>query len=258
MKEPDEDDWGKLKRVLKYLNGTKYLRLTLSVNNLGVLKWYVDGSHNVHWDCRGHGGAMFTMGKGAVLSYSRKLKLNTRSSTKTELVAADMYMPEMLWTLYFIQSQGYAAECVGLYQDNISAQLLMKNGRFSSGKKTKHIKAKFFFIKDKVDDREMHVIDYPTENMWSDVLTKLLQGMVFKKMRAALMNCSVNYKEDEEREVSCATEPVAGRGRRPSQPPQECVGKPQAGTDRLVGVPRIQRGGQPVAQRRTRGRCINN
>jgi hypothetical protein len=38
VKEPDEDNWGKLKGVLKYLNGTKYLRLTLSVDNLGVLK----------------------------------------------------------------------------------------------------------------------------------------------------------------------------------------------------------------------------
>ena len=106
VKSPDEDDWGKLKRVLKYLNGTKHLKLTLSVENLGVLKWYVDGSHNVHWDCKGHGGAVFTMGKGSVSSYSRKVKLNTRSSTETELVSADMFMPEMLWSLSFIQSQG--------------------------------------------------------------------------------------------------------------------------------------------------------
>jgi hypothetical protein len=78
-----------LKRVLKHLNGTKYLKLNLSVDNLGVLKWFVDRSHNIHWDCKGHRGAMFTMGKRATLSYSRKLKLNTRSSTETELVAAD-------------------------------------------------------------------------------------------------------------------------------------------------------------------------
>jgi hypothetical protein len=51
VKSPDEDDWGKLKRVLKYLNGTKYLKLKLSVDDLGLLKWYVDGLHNVHWDC---------------------------------------------------------------------------------------------------------------------------------------------------------------------------------------------------------------
>ena len=46
VKSPDEDNWGKLKRVLKYLNGTKYLKLRLTVDNLAVLKWYVDGLHN--------------------------------------------------------------------------------------------------------------------------------------------------------------------------------------------------------------------
>ena len=50
-------------------------------------------------------------------------------------------------------------ECVGLYQDNTSTQhaaALIKNGKMSSDKKTKHIKAKFFFIKDdRVDDGEI-------------------------------------------------------------------------------------------------------
>ncbi len=50
VKSPDKDDWGKLKRMLKYLNGTKYLKFKLSVDNFGLLKWYVDELHNVHWD----------------------------------------------------------------------------------------------------------------------------------------------------------------------------------------------------------------
>ncbi len=158
VKNRDEDDWGKLKRVITYLNGTNHLKLNLSVEDLGLLKWYMDGAHNVHWDCKGHGGALFTMGKGAASSYLRKVKLTTRSSTETELVVGEMYMSEMLWTLYL-------AECVGLYQDNISTQFLMKNGRILSGIKTKHVKAKFFFIKDKVNDGKVKVIDCPTENM---------------------------------------------------------------------------------------------
>ncbi len=42
-------------------------------------------------------------------------------------------------------------------------QLLMKNGPFLSGKKTKHIQAKFFFIKDRINDGEMIVVNCPTE-----------------------------------------------------------------------------------------------
>ena len=81
----------------------------------------------------------------------------------------------------------------------------MKNGRFSSGKKTKHIKVKFFFIKDKMDVGEIQVINCSTENMWADVLAKPLQGMAFKRMQAELMNCSVDYEEDEERETTLDT-----------------------------------------------------
>ena len=29
VKKPDEDDWGKLKRVLKYLKGTKHMRFSI-------------------------------------------------------------------------------------------------------------------------------------------------------------------------------------------------------------------------------------
>jgi hypothetical protein len=123
--------------------------------------------------------------------------------------------------------QGYAAECVGLNQDNISAQLLMKNGKFSSGKKTKHIKAKIFFIKDRVDDREIKVMDCPSKEMWADVLTKPLQGMAFRKMQAELMNCEVNYEDHQEKETARNKSSLTVRGKPPlpSQTSQECVGQ---------------------------------
>ncbi len=260
VKNPEKDNWGKLKRVLKYLNGTRYLKLKLSMDSLTMLKWYVDGSHNMHWDCKGHGGAMFTLGKGATSSYSRKVKLASRSSTETELITADMYMPEMLWLLYFIQGQGYKAECVGLHQDNNSMQLLMKNGRFSSGKKTKHIKAKFFFIKEKVNDGEVQVLDCPTGEMWVDVLTKPLQEIGFRTMQAKLMNFAIDYQDEEMTNKSISTTkllPTRGIIRNPSKAPQECVEHKgltaaRQGTDRQVGLARIPRRSGQVATHQVR------
>ena len=214
---------------------------------------------------------MFTMGRGATSSYSRKLKLNTRSSTETEIVTADMFMPEMLWSLHFIQAQGYEVECVGLYQDNISSQLLIKNGKMSSGKKTKHIKAKFFFIKDRVDDGEIKVIDCPTEKMWADVMTKPLQGTAFRVMRAELMNCDINYEdppEDDNLGSIPALKTVSWKKdiASYSKAPQECVGQnvkllPGRETDRRsgrghpqnLGVARLQ---QPTWQARSTGKGI--
>ena len=195
VKQPSEDDWGKLKRVLKYLNGTRHLHLTLTVDSLSSITWYVDGSHQIHDDCRGHTGALMTFGRGAVASSSRKQKINTRSSTETELVAVDDKIGDILWMRYFLESQGYTIDENIIYQDNMSTLSLEKNGRISGSGRTKHIKAKYYLVKDKYNTNEIDLKYCPTESMWADVLTKPLQGQKFREMRSFLMNCPLDYSE---------------------------------------------------------------
>ena len=36
------DDWGKLKIVLKYLKGTKHMKLILRLESLSVVNWWMD------------------------------------------------------------------------------------------------------------------------------------------------------------------------------------------------------------------------
>jgi hypothetical protein len=81
-------------------------------------------------------------------------------------------------------------------QDNMSALSLEKNGRVSSSKRTKHIKAKYFLIKDYYDSGEVDLQYCPTGEMWADVLMKPLQGQLFRDMRAFLQNCSRDYNDD--------------------------------------------------------------
>ena len=85
--------------MLKYLDGTKHMKLKLTVENLSIIKWWIDSSYNVHWDARGHNGAMMTMRKGAIISNSNKQKLNIGSSTESELVATHDQMPDVMHTL---------------------------------------------------------------------------------------------------------------------------------------------------------------
>ena len=106
VKSSDEDDWGKLKRVIKYLNGTKNLKLMLSADNVGIVNWFVDASYAIHNDCKGHTGAMLTLGSGAIASKSQKQKNNGKSSTEAELIAVDEALPQILWTRYFMEGQG--------------------------------------------------------------------------------------------------------------------------------------------------------
>ena len=65
-------------------------------------------------------------------------------------------------------------------------------------RKTKHIKANLLFIKDKVDSEEIKIVDFPARVMWSDILTKPLQGTEFRKIRGQLINCAMEYKDKEE------------------------------------------------------------
>ena len=86
------------------------------------------------------------MGRGVILSYLWKQKLNTKSSTETELVGVDDAIINIFWSLYFLQEQGCGSTHTIIYQDNKSAILLESNGKISNGKPTKHINAKYFLL----------------------------------------------------------------------------------------------------------------
>jgi hypothetical protein len=78
---------------MKYLNGTRDLRLTLGADKLNCIKWYVAASFAVHPDFKSHTGATmkFGDGEGALQSISRKQKLNTKSSTNPNWSAQVTY-----------------------------------------------------------------------------------------------------------------------------------------------------------------------
>jgi hypothetical protein len=129
-----------------------------------------------------------SLGQGMPINTSTKQKINTRSSTETELVAADDFMPIILWTNYFLDAQGYSTHDTILYQDNQSAILLEKNGRKSSSKRTKHLNCRYYFITDRINSKELTVEYCPTGEMVGDFFTKPLQGQLFYKFRQLIMN----------------------------------------------------------------------
>jgi hypothetical protein len=187
VKEADTDDYKKLARVMQYLRATKYLPLILGTDESGNIYWYKDGAHAVHRDMRGHTGLMMTFGQGAVYARSLKQKLNTRSSTETELVSFDDGMPQNLWALYFTKHQGRFLKDNIAYQDNTSTIRMEENGKMSTGKMTKHINIRYFFCTDRIKKGELSVKYCPTLDMIADYFTKPLQGSLFRKLRDLVM-----------------------------------------------------------------------
>ena len=78
--------------IVEYLQSTTDMPLVLGATSGGVLHWYVDTSFAVHPNMRSHSGGALTLGHGFPISSSGKQKLNTRSSTESELVDVDDMM----------------------------------------------------------------------------------------------------------------------------------------------------------------------
>jgi hypothetical protein len=131
--------------------------LTLEADDLHIVKWWVDASFAVHKDMKSHTGGSTTLGKGMGYNVSSKQKLNSRSSTESELIGVNDVMPQVLWTRYFLEAQGYEVKENIVYQDNQSSILLEKNGRASSSKRTCHNNIRYFFVADRVQNGEVSI-----------------------------------------------------------------------------------------------------
>ncbi len=123
-----------------------------------------------------------TMGLGFPISVSTKQKLNTKSSTESELVGVNDMMPIIIWTRYFLLEQGYGVVENLILQDNKSSILLERNGKASSGKRMRHINIRYFFITDRVNMKEDAIEWCP-----ADFMTKPFQGSHFRNLRDYIM-----------------------------------------------------------------------
>jgi hypothetical protein len=188
VKAPNENDWDKLVRVLGFLKATIDDVLTLEADNSQTLYWFIDAAFAVHADMRSHTGAMLSLGKGAVLSDSTKQKANARSSTEAELNGIDDKISKVLWVRKFVEAQGFQVRLNVIYQDNTSTIKLSKNGRASSGKRTRHFDIKMFYITDLIDKDEVDIEYCATEDMIADYLTKPLTGKQFARFRDLILN----------------------------------------------------------------------
>ena len=78
-------------------------------------------------------------------------KLNTKSSTESEVVGFSDYLPHNIQVKIFLQYQGYHIKNNVLYQDNQSAIRMKKNGRNSCTGNSRHIDIRYYSLYDNLD-----------------------------------------------------------------------------------------------------------
>ena len=181
VREPDEDDYKKLGRCIRYLCDNMDILLTLEINDSGIFCWWVYASFAVHLDMKSHTGVTISLGGGCPFSLSLRQQINTQSSMEAELVGVNDTMYIIIWTRLFLEGQSFKFIDNMVHQDNQSVMLLARNGKMSGGKNTRHIEIRYCFITDHIAQGKMSLAYFPTDMMVADNFTKPLQGIKFQK-----------------------------------------------------------------------------
>jgi hypothetical protein len=190
VQNPDLDDLNKLNRVLKYVNGTKSLCISLSISDSPKVHAFIDASYGIHEDGKSHSGLVITLGGGPILTKSTKKRLVSKSSTDAELIATSDFASEAIASREFMISQGLDDGPAVIFQDNQSTMAMILNGS-SKSDRTRHIAIRYFWMKERVERGELKISYIGTDEMTADVLTKPLQGERFLKLRNKLLNWMV-------------------------------------------------------------------
>ena len=106
-------------------------------------------------------------------------------------------MDKVLWTKLFLQAQGVQIQENILYQDNQSSIKLETNGKWSSGKRTRAINIRYFFVTDNVEKGNLQIEYKPSEGMVANFPTKPFQGRKFEEFRASLMGFQMKIHDSD-------------------------------------------------------------
>ena len=123
---------------------------------------------------------------GLVVARSTKLKLVSRSSTESELIALDDSICFVLWCRRLLKELGYHQGPTTVFQDNKSAIIISEKG-FNNGNESRHMRNRYHYIRQCIEEGSIKIEYLPTAEMVADFFTKPLAGARFRDLRGAVM-----------------------------------------------------------------------
>ena len=186
---PGLTHWEAVKRIYRYLLGTKTLRLSYGGGEKELIG-YADADGSMAEDRRATSGYAFLVDGGAVSWSTKRQEIVSLSMTESEYVAATHAAKEALW-LHLLIGQVFSPfpldTATALFSDNQSAIALSKDHQYHA--RTKHIDIHFHFIRWIIDDGKIRLIYCPTNDMVADTLTKVLPSPKVKHFTIELGLC---------------------------------------------------------------------
>ena len=124
-------------------------------------------------------------GRGAALSWGVKKQATVAlSSSEAEYQGMAAAVQEALYQKQLLEDFGFQLKR-SIGEDNQSCIRLCQNPVMH--KRSKHIKTKFHFIRDKTEDETISIHYVPTDKMAADIFTKSLPVSKVETFRAVLM-----------------------------------------------------------------------
>ena len=178
----DEQHWNAAKYVLRYLKGTKDLKLQFSRASDEPLLGYVDADHGRDVESRkSTTGFIFQVYGCNVVWCSRKQCAVSLSSTEAEYIASSLATCEAIWIKGVLDDLMIPAVLpIRLYEDNQSCIKLAKN---EDSKRCKHIDVRHHHVRDNIEKGIIKLVYVPTTDQLADMLTKPLPVQSFNKFR---------------------------------------------------------------------------
>ena len=182
-------DYAKAVRVAQYVFGTKDEHcLVLRPESLQIVATS-DAADGVHSNGRGHTGGTvgFESASGCWFSFISKAQpFVAQSSGEAELVAVNTVGNMADWSRQLMEELGFPQEPLLMYQDSECSLKMLKRGT-GSFKRAKHIKIRWFWLKELIDAGVVVMRYIATDELVADILTKPLVGYKFRYLRAKLL-----------------------------------------------------------------------
>lgn len=186
LKEPSVLQWKTCKRVLRYIQGTKFFGVLIKPISVFTLESFADAD----WaggleDRRSTSDFNVYFGSNLVQWASRKQKVVALSSTEAEYRVVNHASTEIIWIKNLLSELKFDSFSVPIiWCDNMSTGALTSNVVFHS--RAKHIEINVHFVREQVAAKKLKVQYVPTEHQVADILTKPLSIARFEMLRSRL------------------------------------------------------------------------
>ncbi len=183
LHNPSNEHWKAAKHVLRYLKGTAHMALNFSAGKTPSLIGYSDADWAGDVNNRkSTSGYVFKFGNSVITWSSKQQRTIALSSCEAEYIAVSSACQEALWLQKLLNDVGVPQNNpVTIFEDNQGAIKLSKAQRDHS--RTKHIDIRHHFIRQLVEDGQIHLEYCPTDQMIADILTKPLPRQKFELFR---------------------------------------------------------------------------